>query len=131
MTPDEPLYTRHVSPNGRVSYVPHGARFDADNWPTGAHLVVVQPGLRSIRYRIDPDHAGLLAAGREHRDALIAVVRDAMTGKPETPLPPDLETRLAGIWFRHESPAGVVDALIDAAARCVTAAKNPDATKTT
>ena len=60
-------------------YIPV-SEYDADLWdslPYGAHLVVVDPSMRSIVYKVDPDSAPILAALRERRDAVIAAVRQA------------------------------------------------------
>ncbi len=48
-----------------------------DAMPAGSHLVVVQPGVKSCRYNVEPTHAPLLAALREHREALMVILRNA------------------------------------------------------
>lgn len=56
-----------------------------DALPEGAHLIVVQPGVRSTRCNVNPDHAGLLAAFAKHRDMLCGAVRKASELKPRQP----------------------------------------------
>jgi len=48
-----------------------------DMLPYGSHLVTVSPGVKSVRYRVDPDHAAVLAVLQEHRDELVKVVAQA------------------------------------------------------
>jgi len=45
-------------------------------FPTGAHLIVVRPGERSIRYSIDTAFAPMIAAGRFAEDAISKKLMD-------------------------------------------------------
>ena len=53
-----------------------------DSMPAGAHLVVVEPGVRSTRYQVKPEHAPLLAALHAHRGELIEILREASRQRP-------------------------------------------------
>ena len=60
-------------------YIPV-SEYDADLWdslPYGAHLVVVEQGMRSIKHKVEPSTAPVLSALRLHRDAVIDAVRQA------------------------------------------------------
>ncbi len=57
-----------------------------DAWPQGAHLVVVEPGTRSARYNVEPDHAAILAAAGPLRQKIIDLVRDKLHARPSRPL---------------------------------------------
>jgi hypothetical protein len=53
-----------------------------DAFPQGAHLVVTKPGSRSIQYRIDPNYAAMIAAGRYAQDAMADSIREATELRP-------------------------------------------------
>ena len=60
-----------------------------DAMPSGSHLVVVSPGSRFVRFNVEPDHATLLAALREHREALLEILRKSSAARARTgPLSP-------------------------------------------
>lgn len=72
-------------------YRKRGRRYHAVAWhdtaiweaiPEGSHLLVVHPGGQSVRLRIDPDHARVLAAIQTHREALLAAIEGRL-GCPE------------------------------------------------
>lgn len=71
---EETVYRRVVTANGRVRYVPAGRYWDSGIWPDGCHLVVMQPEMRSYRYRVDPNRAAVQAAIGEHREAVARVL---------------------------------------------------------
>lgn len=48
-----------------------------DALPKGAHLVMVYPGGKSTRYKIDPNHAALIAASRVAEDAISSAILKA------------------------------------------------------
>ena len=48
-----------------------------ESFPEGAHLVITYPGGRSTRYNVDPNYAGLIAAGRVAEDAMTKAIRTA------------------------------------------------------
>lgn len=41
-----------------------------DSFPSGAHLVIVRPGISSRKFNIDPNYAALIAAGHVAEDAI-------------------------------------------------------------
>lgn len=49
--------------------------------PAGAHLIVVEPGLRSTLHNVEPDAAPLLAALRMCREQITAEVRKAVEAR--------------------------------------------------
>ena len=58
-----------------------------DSLPKGAHLVMVYPGGSSRRYNIDPNYAGMIAAGRVAEDAICKAINKASELRPkQTPL---------------------------------------------
>ena len=60
-----------------------------DSFSKGAHLVISHPGGRSTRYNVDPNYAGLIAAGRVAEDAMIKAIQQASELRPQqTPVTP-------------------------------------------
>jgi hypothetical protein len=58
-----------------------------DSFHKGNHLVMVYPGGTSRRFNIDPNYAGMIAAGRVAEDAMCKAMMDASELKPQrTPL---------------------------------------------
>jgi hypothetical protein len=58
-----------------------------DSFPKGNHLVMCYPGGSSRRFRIDPDLAPMIAAGRYAEDAMCETIRQASELRPrQTPL---------------------------------------------
>jgi hypothetical protein len=53
-----------------------------DSFPKGNHLVMSYPGGTSRRFNIDPDYAGLIAAGRVAEDAISSAVVKASEMRP-------------------------------------------------
>jgi hypothetical protein len=70
-------------------YVPV-AEYDGeylDGFSKGTHIVMCYPGGQSRRYNIDPDYAGLIAAGRTAEEAMSKAMYEASQLKPsKTPL---------------------------------------------
>ena len=61
------------------------SEYDSELWdafPQGAHLVVTQPGSRSTHFRIDPDFAAMIAAGKYAQDAIVEQIRQATELRP-------------------------------------------------
>lgn len=114
------LYTRHVSASGRVSYQPFGESWHPPAWPYGAHLVVVQPGLQSTMYRVEPTHAPLLVAAKEHEPEVVKVVQHAMSARPEREELTDVQRKAweklqaTGVRLMVGSAQSVFDALVSA-----------------
>lgn len=95
----------------------------ADSWPKGAHLVVVEPGVRSYRYSIDPDNSAVLAAAKQKENRLREVLQEAMAMRPKSR---SLTARQRAAWeqfqaamgddrycVEYESLNGVIDRLMD------------------
>jgi hypothetical protein len=82
----------------KVYYVKEGRRYKPvaeydndlmDSFHKGNHLVMVYPGGISRRFNIDPNYAGMIAAGRVAEDAMCKAMMDASELKPQrTPLTP-------------------------------------------
>lgn len=53
-----------------------------DGMPMGAHLVVVMPGIKSVRYDVNPAYASVLAAAHIMREPMIDALRDAAALRP-------------------------------------------------
>lgn len=73
---------RKVMRGKRVSYEPAEEVICWDAMPDGAHLLIVKPGSRSARYRIDPAYADVIAAVMLHREDILQAVRQASEAKP-------------------------------------------------
>lgn len=76
----ETLYRR--KPNGRYEPVSMWDPVAMDALPKGAHLVVVEPGVRSFRYNVEPTAAPLLAALRMARDRVVYATRNVTKPRP-------------------------------------------------
>lgn len=60
-----------------------------DSFTKGSHLVMVYPGGSSRRYNIDPNYAGMIAAGRVAEDAICRAINKASELRPkQTPITP-------------------------------------------
>lgn len=60
-----------------------------ESFPKGAHLVITHPGGRSTRYNVDPDYAGLIAAGQVAENVMTKAMQMASELKPrQTPITP-------------------------------------------
>jgi hypothetical protein len=58
-----------------------------DAFPKGNHLVMCNPGGKSIRYHIDPNYAAMIAAGVVAEDAVSAAIVESKELKPQkTPI---------------------------------------------
>jgi hypothetical protein len=58
-----------------------------DSFTKGSHLVMVYPGGSSRRYNIDPNYAGMIAAGRVAEDAICRAINKASELRPkQTPI---------------------------------------------
>ena len=57
--------------------------------PKGTHLIMCYPGGQSTRYKIDPNYAALIAAGRVAEDALSNAIHKASELRPQkSPITP-------------------------------------------
>jgi hypothetical protein len=58
-----------------------------DSFPKGNHLVMCYPGGQTRRFKIDPAHAPMIAAGRVAQDAMSNAIRQASEMRPQkTPI---------------------------------------------
>jgi len=58
-----------------------------DSFPKGNHLVCVYPGGTSRRFKVEPNHAALIAAGRVAEDAMSRAISKASELRPkQTPI---------------------------------------------
>lgn len=57
-----------------------------DSFRKGTHIVMSYPGGQSRRYNIDPDYAGLIAAGRVAEDAMTKAIQKASELRPQRTL---------------------------------------------
>ena len=55
-----------------------------DAFPKGAHLVICYPGGQSTRFRVDPNYAAMIAAGRVAEDAISAALMKASDLRPKS-----------------------------------------------
>lgn len=55
-----------------------------DGMPAGAHLMLVTPGVRSVRYDVNPAYASVLAAAHIMREPMIDALRAASELRPAT-----------------------------------------------
>lgn len=53
-----------------------------DALPKGAHLFIVDPGGKSVRYNIDPALAPMIAAGRYAEDKMLDAMRKISEARP-------------------------------------------------
>jgi hypothetical protein len=63
-------------------YVPAMETMNYDAWSEGDYLVRVRPGGTTTRRLVKANHAALLAALEQHRDALVTVVKEATKLRP-------------------------------------------------
>ena len=56
-----------------------------DALPKGTHIVMVYPGGQSTRYKIDPNHAAMIAAGRVAEDAISKKLLEASEIRMQRP----------------------------------------------
>ncbi len=72
-------------------YVPV-SEYDSDlcsALPKGTHLIMCYPGGQSTRYKIDPNYAALIAAGRVAEDAMSRAIHKASELRPQkSPITP-------------------------------------------
>lgn len=71
-----------------------------DSFPAGAHLVIVDPGHKSVRYRITPEHAPLLAAFHICRDELAKILQQEYQFRPVTRTASPREIQAQKAWYK-------------------------------
>ena len=112
----EPIYQKV----GR-RYKQVGEYMQFDCFPLGAHLLVVQKGSTSYLHNVEPDKAGVLAAMKIAKDAMLHAFMEASDLRPAnqpvtiTQEQQDLLDKLketgfnSEMWIR-ESSQGIIDA---------------------
>ena len=115
-----PIYQKH----GR-RYVELGKYVDLDCYEYGAHLLVVNKGCTSYLRNVEPDKAGVLAAMKIAKDAMVKAFIEASDLRPANqPVTITEEQRRLldelkatgfneSVWIR-ESAQGIVDAAFKA-----------------
>ena len=115
-----PIYQKH----GR-RYVELGKYVDLDCYEYGAHLLVVNKGCTSYLRNVEPDKAGVLAAMKIAKDAMVQAFMEASDLRPANqPVTITEEQRRLldelkatgfneSVWIR-ESAQGIVDAAFKA-----------------
>jgi hypothetical protein len=73
-----------------------------DSMPEGSHLVVVQPGIKSIRYSVQPAFAPVMAVIALHRDLLAKAASEATRPRPMRKLTP----REHRAWQAYQAATG-------------------------
>lgn len=64
-----------------------------DAMPKGTHIIMSYPGGQSTRYKIDPNYAAMIAAGRVAEDAISSAVVKASEMRPHNkPITPEQKT---------------------------------------
>ena len=117
---NEPIYQKH----GR-RYKQVGQYLEFDCFSNGAHLLVVNKGCTSYLRNIEPDKAGVLAAMKIAKDAMVQAFMEASDLRPvNQPVTLTEEQRrlldelkatgfCTEMWIR-ESAQGIVDAAFSA-----------------
>lgn len=81
------METFYVKQGKRYKPVLYGDETFNHAMPSGTHLVVVQPGLESRIYHIQPDAAPLLATAKLAEDKVLAKMREISALRPQaTPI---------------------------------------------
>lgn len=63
-------------------YIPVREEVALNSFPEGAHLVVVKPGMKTVTYGIDPNHAALLAASGEAFENMCQAIQRVAQAQP-------------------------------------------------
>ena len=101
-----------------------------ESLPLGHHLISVLPGEQSTHRNVEPDYAPILAAVREHRDAIILVLQKEGAATSQRPLSNKEREGLAAytkitgneaLWLNRPSAMAMVYALEDAILRTLKA----------
>ena len=117
---NEPVYQKH----GR-RYKQVGQYMEFDCFSNGAHLLVVNKGSTSYLHNVEPDKAGVLAAMKIAKDAMVQAFMEASDLRPANqPVTITEEQRRLldelkatgfneSVWIR-ESAQGIIDAGMNA-----------------
>ena len=117
---NEPIYQKHGKRYKQV-----GQYLEFDCFSNGAHLLVVNKGCTSYLRNVEPDKAGVLAAMKIAKDAMVQAFMEASDLRPAnqpvtiTQEQRDLLDKLKAtgfnesVWIR-ESTQGIIDAAFTA-----------------
>ena len=111
----ETLYAR-VLHGKRAHYTPVAETVLWDSLPNGFHLMVIQPGLRSCRYNVEPATADLLAALHLRRDAVLTAMREASAERPSSRRLTKREQQALAAYYEIAGPEARFTMTIPAAA---------------
>lgn len=129
---DEPLY-RKVMKGQRTTYEPVSQWVATDGFPQGAHLVIVNPGVRSTYFKIEPAYADLIAASKIALEAMTQRISEACKLRQQKtkatpaeqrafdlylkalPKNSDCRTLIGRFLSAHDVAQAGTDALLDAA----------------
>lgn len=100
----------------RASYKPVAETVYWDSLPKGSHLIVVQPGLRSCVYNVNPATADLLAALKLSREAAITAMREASAERPTSRRLTEREQKALAAYYEIAGPDARFTMTIPAAA---------------
>src|SRR4030067_3839168 len=67
-------------------YVPAREEVILNSMQEGAHLAIVKPGITTVTYNIEPDHAALIAASGPAYEAMCQAIQQAFAREPDRPL---------------------------------------------
>ena len=109
------LYTKTMR-GKRAVYTPAAESVEWDSLPKGSHLIVVQPGLRSCVYNVNPATADLLAALKLCREAAITAMREASAERPSSRLLTKREREALAAYYAVAGPEARFTMTIPAAA---------------
>ena len=109
------LYAKTM--NGkRASYEPVAETTCWDSFPAGAHLVVVKPGGRSGRFRVEPAYVDVLAALVHCRDSVLTAMREASAERPSSRKLTKREQKALAAYYEIAGPEARFTMTIPAAA---------------
>lgn len=97
------LYTKTMR-GKRAIYTPAAETVEWDSLPQGSHLIVIQPGLRSCVYNVNPATADLLAALKLCREAAITAMRVASAERPTSRRLTEREQKALAAYYEIAGP---------------------------
>lgn len=105
----------------RAVYTPVAETTCWDSFPAGSHLVVVNPGGRSVRFRVDPAYVDVLAALNTCRDDVMAAMREASAARPASRLLTPIERKAIAAYTAIVGPDAMYTLEIPAASSVIDA----------
>ena len=109
------LYAK-VMHGKRTSYEPVAETVLWDSFPKGAHLIVVEPGVLSCRYSVNPATVALLAALHLRRDDVLTAMREASAQRPASRKLTKREQKALAAFYEIAGPEARFTMTIPAAA---------------